>query len=310
LTQLTPDSVAVGQRITARGIYTVLANGTIQINSTGTSSTNTGSVRLQSTNLWGSLVSSTAGGLVMDLQTIDNFPISLFNFAGNGSTTAQDPAPASFLVSTPGLTLPAGTAIGDPVWVDGIPRAFRTAPPDFRAFAVNNESSVQVAGGQLDGGVPTAPGVGICGNGSQVCAPASLQVAWRGINAAPFESISGTGFSIKLGDPSAFYSAVIRIGSESIDMETLPSSPLIVPTTLPVTQTFSPRYAWGVPATATTTPTVTSTTALQMSSVFTDMIDGVSETISATHPALQLQATGIYNRITNTFTATSVNFVL
>src|SRR6202012_1153458 len=66
LTELTPDSVAVGQRITARGIYNVSADGTIVIDSTGTSSTNTGSVRLQSTNLWGSLVSSTSSGLVMD----------------------------------------------------------------------------------------------------------------------------------------------------------------------------------------------------------------------------------------------------
>jgi hypothetical protein len=51
LTQLTSDSVAVGQRITARGIYNLLSDGTVEIDSTGTSSTNTGSVRLQSTSL-------------------------------------------------------------------------------------------------------------------------------------------------------------------------------------------------------------------------------------------------------------------
>ena len=244
LSQLTPDSVAVGQRITARGIYNVLTDGTIVIDATGTSATNTGSVRLQSTQLWGSLVSSSPTGLVMDLQTIDDFPVSLFKFAGNGTTPAQNPAPASFSVATPGLTLPAGAVSGAPIWVDGVSAAFGAAPPDFRAFAVNTESSVQVAGAQLDGGMPTAPGVGTCGIGSQVCEPASLQVLWRVANAAPFESISTTGFSLKLSDPSIFYSAVIRIGPESIDLLTLPSSPLIVPTTLPVTQTFSPRYAW------------------------------------------------------------------
>jgi hypothetical protein len=310
LTQLNPDSVAVGQRITARGIYNVLTDGTVVIDSTGTSSTNTGSVRLQSTKLWGSLVSSTSSGLVMDLQTIDDYPVSLFNFAGNGSTAAQNPTPAGFSVSTPGLTVPAGAASGAPIWVDGVSAAFGSAPPDFRAFAVNTESSVQVAGPQLDGGLSTAPGVGTCGIGSQVCEPASLEVVWRGTDAAPFESFSATGFSLKLNDPSVLYYAVIRIGPEAIDLQTLPSSPLIVPTTLPITQTFSPRYAWGVPSTASTTATVTSTTALNVSSVFNDFFGGVAGTINTTNPALQLQATGVYSRNTNTFTATSINFVL
>jgi hypothetical protein len=288
-----------------------LTDGTIVIDSTGTSSTNTGSVRLQSTKLWGSLVSSTSSGLVMDLQTIDDYPVSLFKFTGNGSTAAQNPAPAAFAVSTPGLTLPAGAVSGDPVWVDGVSAAFGSAPPDFRAFAVNTEASVQVAGAQLDGGLSTAPGVGTCGIGSQVCEPASLEVVWRGTVTAPFETFSTTGFSLKLNDPSLLYSAVIRIGAETIDLQTLPSSPLIVPTTLPVTQTFSPRYAWGVPATASTTASVTATTSLSLSSVFADMIGGVADTINATkNEVLQLQATGVYNRSTNTFSATSLNFVL
>jgi hypothetical protein len=135
-------------------------------------------------------------------------------------------------------------------------------------------------------------------------------VVWRGTDAAPFESFSATGFSLKLNDPSVLYYAVIRIGPEAIDLQTLPSSPLIVPTTLPITQTFSPRYAWGVPSTASTTATVTSTTALSVSSVFNDFFGGVAGTINTTNPALQLQATGVYSRSTNTFTATSINFVL
>ena len=52
------------------------------------SSTNTGSVRLQSTELWGSLVSSAAGSLVLNLQTIDDWPVSDYNFAGNGAGRA------------------------------------------------------------------------------------------------------------------------------------------------------------------------------------------------------------------------------
>jgi hypothetical protein len=155
----------------------------------------------------------------------------------------------------------------------------------------------------------TAPGVGTCGIGSQVCEPASLEIVWRTADAAPFETFTATSFSFKVGDPDVIYE-VIRIGPEAIDLKTLPSSPLIVPTALPVTQTFSPRYAWGSPSTASTTATVTSTTALSVSSVFADLIGGVSKAISSANPALQFQATGVYDRSTNTFTATSINFVL
>jgi hypothetical protein len=312
---LNSDAVAVGQRITARGVCDTAtctnSNGTVVLDATGTSSENTGSVRLLSTELWGQLVSSAAGSLEMDLQTIDNYPVGLFNFAGNGSTAAQKPVPAAFSVSTPGLSLPAATAIGDPIWVDGVSTVFGTAPPDFRAFALNNESSVQVAGAQLDGGASTAPGIGICGTGSQVCEPASLQIIWRGADANPFETIADAGFSVKLDDPSLF-SYVVRIGPESIDVKTLSSTPRIVPTPLPVTQAFAPRFAWGVPSTATTTSTSTtaSTTALYVASAFDVFITGILKTISTTNPALQFQATGLYDRSTNTFTATSTNFVL
>jgi hypothetical protein len=310
LTRLSSDAVAVGEHITARGIYSILTDGTYQLDSTGTTSENTGSVRLISTQLWGQLVSSAAGSLEMDLQTIDNFPVSLFKFAGNGSTAAQNPVPATFSVTAPGLSLPSGTAIGDPIWVNGVSTVFGTAPPDFRAFALNNESSVQVAGAQLDGGASTAPGIGICGIGSQVCEPASLIVVWRG-SADPFETIADAGFSFKLDDPSLL-TYVVRIGPESIDVKTLSSSPRIVPTPLPATQTFAPRYAWGVTATATTTAasTTAATTALEIASSFPPFITGILETISTTNLALQFQATGLYDRSTNTFTATSTNFVL
>jgi len=244
-------------------------------------------VRLQTTELWGSLVSSAAGSLVMNLQTIDNFPASDFDFAGNGATAAQNPLPAAFSVTTAGLTLPAGTGAGDPLWVDGIVTAFGSAPPDFKALAVNNEATVQVAGGQLGGGASTTSGTQTCGVGSQVCEPASLEIVWgtAASTAGPFGSLTSSGLS-------------------------LPATPLVVPTTLPVTQTFAPRYAWGNPATASTTPTVTSTTDLKTASNFADFVSGVQSLLGTTNEARQLQATGVYNRTTNTFTATSINVVL
>src|SRR5208283_2876537 len=55
LSNLNYNSVSVGQHITARGLYGLTAENVPTLDSTGASSTNTGSVRLQSTEMWGSL---------------------------------------------------------------------------------------------------------------------------------------------------------------------------------------------------------------------------------------------------------------
>jgi hypothetical protein len=307
LTGLNAGSIAVGDHITARGIYSVASGGTTVIDSTGTSSDNTGSVRLMPNEVFGTLVSSATGSLVMDASTIDNWPVAAYDFTGNGATL---PVASAFSVNTEGLALPVATAVGDPIWMNGYASPFGTAPPDFLAFALNNETSVQVAGGTLGGGVPTTPGTGICGTGSQVCHPALMQVIWTSPpgSAAPFLTVSTGSFSLNLADPE-ITSAVIRIGPESIDMKSLPASPLVVPTSLPVTQTFAPRYSWGNPVTATTTQSVASTGTLNASSNFATFIAGVDGLLGK-NPAEELVVRGIYDRATNTFTATAIDFVL
>jgi hypothetical protein len=307
LTGLNANSIAVGQHIIARGIFSQAPNGTVILDATGTSSTNTGSVRMQATEFWGSLVSSSAGSLLMNLQAINNWPVSDYDFAGNGATA---PVPAAFSVDSGALAVPAGTVAGDPVWATGFVNSFGSAPPDLRAVAVNNEASVQVAGGKVGGGVPTAPGTGICGLGSEVCDPASLQVLWSTTGSvAPFVKASVSGFSLNLSDP-ALVSAIIRIGPESIDMKSLPASPTVVPTALPATSTFAPLYAVGNPNTFTTAGAVTSSTSFYQYSTYPDFITELSRLLGTTNPAQQVEARGIYDRTTNTFTATSINFVL
>jgi hypothetical protein len=304
LTGLNSNAVSVGQHITARGIYSVLSNGTtVQIDATGTSSTNTGSVRLQNTELFGTLVSSASGSLTLDAQSINNWPISDFKFAGNGAALEN---PAAFLVDSGSILLPAGTTAGDPVWISGYTTPFGSAPPDFDAVAVNNESSVQIAGGQVGGGAPTTPGSGACGIGSQVCEPAILQVTWPQGNPTPFTTLSDSGFSLSV---TSAYAAQIKIGPEVIDLSGAPAI-TVVPTALAVTGTFAPRYSVGDPATATTTPTVTSTTAIASYSSFLSWVSKVNSSLSSTTPSVQLAASGIFDRATNTFTATSIDLVL
>ena len=306
LTGLNSGSIAVGQHISARGIYSVLANGIVQLDATGTSSTNTGSVRLQTTELWGSLVSSAAGGLVMNLSSINNFPVSDYDFTGNGATAAQKPSPSAFSVNTAGLTLPLGTAAGDPVWVNGFLTRFGSAPPDLDADAANNELSVQTAGAQEGGAASTAPGMETCGVGSQICNPGSLQVVWTSPpgTTAPFDTVSSSGFTINLAQ-AEYLTGVIRIGPQSIDLKSIPAV-MVVPTTLPVTSTFSPLYAFGNPGVTATT----AVTSISVYSSFSQFIAALTPAISATNPVKQLEARGVYDRATNTFIATSVNVVL
>ena len=137
---------------------------------------------------------------------------------------SQTPLPSAFSVNIAALTLPFGTKAGDPVWVDGFLTRFGSAPPDLAADAVNNELSVQTAGGQEGGAASTAPGVETCGVGSQICNPASLQVVWTSPpgTSAPFDTVSSSGFTINLAQ-AEYLTGVIRIGPESIDLKSVPA---------------------------------------------------------------------------------------
>jgi hypothetical protein len=317
LTNLTPSSIAVGDHITARGTYTLTNTGScgiatlgeaVYLDATGTKATNTGSVRLQPNEAFGTLVSAAAGSLVMDLTSIGYWPVAAYDFAGNGTPT---PVPTAFSVDTEGLALPAGTAPGDPIFVSGYASPFGTAPPDFLSFALNNELSVQTAGGSLGGGVPTTPGTGACGVGSQVCDPAVLSVLWTAGTTTPFTTFSDQAVVINLAN-TTITAATIQIGPETLALSSLPSSPVIVPTTNAATETFAPRYTWGDPLSSTTTPTVTPTTLTEInaSSSFSTFITGVNAALGTSAPAKQLVARGMYDRTTNTFTATQIDFAL
>jgi len=306
LAGLNSDSIAVGQRIEARGLYSVLPSGQTQLDATGVYSA-TASVRLLPTQLWGSLVSSASGSLTMNLQAINDWPVGVYNFSGNGATAAQNPSPAAFMVNSGTLTVPAGTVAGDPLWINGLVTPFGSAPPDFTASAINSQSSVQVAGGSS-----TPPGTQSCGVGSQVCEPASLRVlySYPAGTTVPFTGLSNAGFSLDLTNP-ALVSAVIRIGPQNIDLKTLPTSPQIVPTALAPTTTFAPLYSVGNPSTASVTPIrAVATSSIMSYSSFPSFVTEYNSLVSASNAVLQVEARGVYDPTGNTFTATSIHVVL
>ena len=273
------NSISVGQHITARGLYSLSAAGVTMLDSTG-SSADTGSVRIQSTQLYGSLISSGTGSLALNLQAFNTWPSSVYNFAGNGVTAAQDSKAANYLVNTGALTLPAAVA-GDPLWIDGFTSPFGSAPPDFNAQAVNAEPTV----------------------------PASLVVSWTGTGtAAPFATLTPTGLTIDLAN-AAFGAGSLRIGADTIDIKTLSVNPTIVPAVavpasngLPLT---SPVFSVGPGAI-----TEAATAAILSFNGFAAYVTQLSTTFAAPTPATQFVARGFYNSSANTFTASSIDVVL
>ncbi|HEX3914210.1 MAG TPA: hypothetical protein VHW71_11925 [Steroidobacteraceae bacterium] len=277
---LNAGSVSVGQHITARGLPSQSAAGVVTFDSTGASSTDTGSVRLQSTEAFGSLVSSAAGSLTMNLQSINNWPASIYNFAGNGTGAAQDPVPANYLVNTGSLTLPTFAA-GDPVFADGYTAPFGSAPPDFLAQSVSAEPSV----------------------------PATMVVSWTGTGtAAPFSVLSATSLTIDLAN-AAFASGQLRIGAETVDMTTLPASPSVVPAVavpaangLPL---FAPVFSVGPGAI-----TEVAINPILSFNGFAGFVSQLSTTFATPTPTTKFVARGFYDRASNVFTASSIDVVI
>jgi hypothetical protein len=320
LTGLNYNSIGVGQHIEARGLYCAIYTTctTVILDATGTSATNTGSVRLISTQLYGSLTSTAAGSLTMNVSAIDGWPVSNYTFTGNGTSAAADPVASAFVVNTGSLTLPSDLAAASPVFVDGRVTAFGSAPPDFTATAVNSLASVQVAGGSL-----TPAGTQSCGLGSEVCQPASLRVLYDfpAGTAAPFASLSAAGFTLDATN-AALKTAVVVIGPQTIDLTTLSTNLTLVPTSLPLVtpvpttsstqpSPFGPTYSVGNPVTSTITETaLTSTTTLHTYSDFSSFVTEYNSLVSSSNAVLQLTARGVYDSTTNTFTATDLDVVL
>ena len=275
---LNSNSISVGQHITARGIFSVNAAGITVLDSTGNSSEDTGSVRLQSTELFGTLVSAAAGSAALNLQTIENWPAGVYTFAGNGTSAGQDPTAANYLVNTGAL--PVTAAAGDPLWIEGFTSPFGTAPPDFIAEAVNTEANE----------------------------PATLVVLWSGTGtAAPFATETASGLTIDLGN-AAFASGQLRLGGDSIDIKTLSASPMIVPAVaqpaangLPL---FNPLFTFGPGA----NPEVV-TANISSFNGFVNFVQRLNASLATPTPATQFVARGFYNPTANTFTASSIDVV-
>lgn len=190
----TTDEISVGQRISVFGELDQSA-----------ASLAAERVRMQLTVLRGSRVevvalSPTDEPLVVDLQSIDLRPISLFDFSGTGATASEDADPAYYEVETSTLDL-SNVLDGAPLKVGGFVTPFGSAPMDFEAQTVVDLTDV----------------------------PAVMRVGYPEGSADAFSDISADGLSLDLSDVGRFHH-LSRAGV-AIDLTTLGVTPMIVPHT-------------------------------------------------------------------------------
>jgi hypothetical protein len=260
---LTPLSVSVGQQLDVSGQSSFDASGNLTMDATA------GQVRLASTRIWGTLISATAGSASLDVLSLGNFAPAGFNFAGTG-TSGQDANPSAYAVNTGSLDQSA-TAAGTLLRVDGIVSAFGSAPPDLSATAITAGTATEQR----------------------------LVVEWiNGGATAPFISDSVTGLVVDLNSPALGTVHYIRTGPATLDLKTLPASPLI--TTVGADQS-NLQLAIGSASLA---------TGVSVFNSISGFAGALTATFNGTNKIYRLVAVGQYNTGTNTFVASRISVAL
>ena len=258
---LTIADVSVGQLITVAGQPEFNSAQTL----TGINATS-GLVRLRPTTLWG----TQNADATLDLLSLGRFAPAALNFAGTG-TSGHDATPGAYVTDLSAVPPGPVTATGELLQLQGTVAPFGSAPPDFAARTLT-------------------PG------------PGSLQtlvVNWvSGGSTAPFTSISSSGLVVNLASAELGTTHEIRTGPASLDLKSLPASPLITTTGADQSQL---QLAIG------------STTLTKGVSVFNSAIpfaSAVASTFNGSNKIFRLVAYGQYDSATNTFVASRIHVAL
>lgn len=191
-TGVTAADVSVGQHIIVLGTSTV-SSGVVTLDATA------GRLRIVPTRAWGTVTAGGSGSASLALGSLDGLPAGVFNFAGTGTSTAQNANPAGYLVS--GGSSDYSTLTGQPAAADGIVAPFGAAPPDFLAASVTPGSSLD----------------------------SSLEVEFvTAGTTTPFSSVSSTTVVPSLASGTLGTVHVLRHGPYDTDLTTLTASPSIV----------------------------------------------------------------------------------
>jgi hypothetical protein len=194
-----PGDISVGQSIEAFGsanpVSAAAMSGDWTLDATA------GRVRMNPTPIYGFVKSTSSDGLTLQLDSIAGRKVSAFDFAGTGTSAAQDADPANYEVATGLMSLPDFSA-GEPTKLIGFPAPFGMAPPDFNARTAVDFPRL----------------------------PAMLSLVWNPTGTtAPFSSQNPTGLVLDLGNEDIGRVHVLTVGPRILNLLTLPASPSIVP---------------------------------------------------------------------------------
>jgi hypothetical protein len=254
--------ISIGQQVTIAGQANVdpTTGDLLYLDATA------GQVRLQSSRAFGTLNSATANSLFLELLQFDNFDRSGYAFAGtNVGGTAGDYN--NYQVNTGSLNESA-VAPGTLLQVDGFVTPFGTAPPNFTASAVAPATAVEQ---------------------TLVCEFTSGGVAH------PFRSYSAAGLIIDFLSGVVGNVHFIRSGPATLDLMSLPASPLITTVGADATKL---QLAIG---------SSTLSTGVSVFNTMAGFITGLNAALNGTNKVFRVVAYGQYNSGTNTFVATRIH---
>jgi hypothetical protein len=249
---------SVGSEITAFGMAGTDASGNPTFDATAAGD----EVRLEITTLWGLQlpVPAIPGQVILNLQAIEGLAPGDFTFTGTGSN------PASYVVATGALPL-TGVTASAPLRFFGLVQPFGSAPPDFNAQTLVNFAAVS----------------------------ATLDVAFRSGSTTGFTTVSMSDLVVNLAGSNTH---VIKIGPQTIDLTTLPTSPQIVPDPTGVDVFAILNWMSEMPV------------GLGLFNSYASFETALSGDLTSTTKVLRVFASGQYDQASNTFTASQIAVVL
>jgi hypothetical protein len=279
----TIDTISVGQYIEVSGQVNPAnasnnyLNPDGSLNPTGLDATN-GQVRIKPTTLWGVLNSATPGSASVNLEWIEHYELTNFNFAGTGTSSSLDATASNYSINTGTTDLTPNVNAGAPPLFKflGLASAYGQGPPYFNVTTATAASSL----------------------------PQQLIIEWSGNGSAnPFTSVAGTGLVLNLQDPTLAGTVhVIRRGPPANDTDILTLTDLQTPNQLvivPATGTPQSQYLFTVG------------NVLNNTAVFSDPAAFATSVTSyiALAPITKLVATGQYEGSGN-FVATNIEIAV
>lgn len=260
--------ISVGQQLLLSGTLSGSTGSSLALDATG------GSAQLQPTGLLGTVTATGSNVVTVNLLSLGGYSPASLNFAGTGTSSAQDATASAYTVAVPAALLPPASSVGLPMRFSGFVAPFGSAPPDFNAT-----TSVSYAS-----------------------ASAQLDVRWSAPGVAdPFATLTSSELLIDQTELQAASEHQIDLPSvPPLDPSTLSSGLQLVPDTSASASASTQGFAivhW-------------SAWSIDTFSSFNDLVTALSTDLNGTTTVLRVIATGPYDASTGVLSADHLVVVL